>query len=220
MKVIIINGSPRKSGNTAQLCLAFENGVKSVIRDCKITHVCLNDLNFKGCQSCFACKLKDGRSYGVCAINDDLKPVLEDVVTADCIVVASPVYLMDVSGVTKVFLERLCFSLGSYEKGYRSLAPKKVPTVSLYTMNTTESFSPIHAMDNVDSFLSHIFSTPTKRICAYNTYQFRDYSRYVVEVFDEEEKSCYRDSHWHDDTDTAYSAGRDMAAEFLNSHGG
>lgn len=214
MKVVIINGSPRKDGNTAQVCAAFENGIRFSNPHCKIAHVYLNDLSFKGCQSCFACKLRNGRSYGMCAVNDDLKSVLEEVITADCIVVASPVYLMDVSSATKAFLERLCFSLGSYEQGYRSLAPKNIRVASIYTMNTTEANAPVNAMDNVDMFLTHIFSKP-QRVCAYNTYQFKDYSRYVVEVFDEAEKALYREMHREDELTKAYEAGRDIASDIM-----
>jgi len=39
----------------------------------------LYDLNFKGCMSCFACKTKGGKSYGKCAIKDDLAPILKKV---------------------------------------------------------------------------------------------------------------------------------------------
>ncbi len=65
---------------------------------------------------------------------------------------------MDVNSSAKAFLERLCFSLGSYEVGYRSLATKKALVVTIYTMNTNKKFAPVKAMNNVDMFLGHIFS--------------------------------------------------------------
>ena len=52
----------------------------------------LYDYNYKGCISCFACKLKDGKSHGRCAVNDDLKPILDKVHDADAIILGSPIY--------------------------------------------------------------------------------------------------------------------------------
>lgn len=214
MKVIIVNGSPRMNGNTAILCKAFQSGVMSVYPDSKVSIHNLNALAFKGCQSCFSCKLKDGKSYGRCVINDQLKPILAEILSVDCLVVASPIYLMDVTSSTKAFLERLCFSLGSYEQGYKSLAPKRLKVVTIYTMNTTPEFQPLSSMENIDMFLGHIFSSP-ERLCSYNTYQFIDYSKYVVEVFDEKEKTLYRKRNFHKDVDTSYNLGKKIAQQQL-----
>ena len=209
-KVVIVNVSPRKNGNTAALCDAFQDGVQSVAESAEVFRFDLNDYSFKGCQSCFSCKLKNGNGYGRCSLKDDLSRILEEISDADCLVVASPIYLMDVSAASKAFLERLCFSLATYESGYRSLASEKTDVVTIYTMNTTSDYSPVHAMDNIDMFLGHVFMKP-QRICAYNTYQFRDYSKYVVEVFSEEAKRAYREKHWAEDVNRAYSLAREIA---------
>lgn len=214
MKIIVINSSPRKNGNTAKLCDAFCKGVVATGKKPDITIVLLNELNFKGCQSCFACKLRGSKQYGRCSLNDELTPVLTAVSEADCIVVASPIYLMDVSSSAKAFLERLCFSLGSYEAGYRSLATKKVNVVTIYTMNTTKEFAPVKAMDNVDMFLGHIFSLP-QRLCSYDTYQFSDYAKYVVDVFNEAKKAKQRDTEFPKDLQKAYTLGSDIANHLL-----
>ena len=65
------------------------------------------------------------------------------------------------------------------------------------------------ALDNTDFFLGHIFSPP-KRICAYNTYQFSDYSKYMVEVFSEVEKAAYRDSHFFNDINKTFNLGKEI----------
>lgn len=214
MKIVILNSSPRRNGNTSKLCDAFCEGVMAAATDPDISIIYLNGLNFKGCQSCFACKLRGSKQYGKCSLNDDLTPILDAVSTADCIVVASPIYLMDVNSCAKAFLERLCFSLGSYEAGYRSLATKKAEIVTIYIMNTTEEFAPVRAMDNVDMFLGHIFSTP-HRLCSYDTYQFSDYSKYVVDVFDESEKAKQRENGFPKDLEKAYALGTDIAHRLL-----
>ena len=214
MKIVIINSSPRKNGNTAKLCAAFCKGVMATGKKPDITTVFLNELSFKGCQSCFACKLRGSKQYGRCSLNDDLDPILKAVCEADCIVIASPIYLMDVNSSAKAFLERLCFSLGSYEVGYRSLAMKKVHVVTIYTMNTKKEFAPIKAMDNVDMFLGHIFSPP-QRLCSYDTYQFSDYAKYVVDVFNEAEKAKQRETEFPKDLQKAYTLGADIANHLL-----
>ena len=73
-------------------------------------------------------------------------------------------------------------------------------------MNTPKEFQPTSAMENVERFLGHIFSQP-HRVCLYNTYQFSDYSKYVVEVFDEKDKSSYRENMLSKELNEAFLLG-------------
>ncbi len=75
MKVIAFNGSPRKTWNTAMLLEEALEGAASQGAETELFH--LYDLNFKGCKSCFGCKIKDGKSYGKCIVKDDLVPILK-----------------------------------------------------------------------------------------------------------------------------------------------
>jgi len=59
MKAIAVNGSPRKTWNTAQLLKKALEGAAGAGAETKIIH--LYDLNFKGCTSCFACKRKNSK---------------------------------------------------------------------------------------------------------------------------------------------------------------
>jgi multimeric flavodoxin WrbA len=61
-RVIAINGSPRKNGNTAILLQKALDGAASVGAETEIVH--LVDLNYKGCTSCFACKRKGAQLAG------------------------------------------------------------------------------------------------------------------------------------------------------------
>ena len=81
MKVTAINGSPRKSWNTATLLKKALKGAASQGAETELIH--LYDLTFTGCTSCFACKTKGGKSYGRCAVKDGLAPVLKKVGAAD-----------------------------------------------------------------------------------------------------------------------------------------
>ena len=62
MKVIAINGSPRKNWNTAKLLENALEGAKNKGADTELIH--LYDLQYKGCRSCLVCKRKNTKSYG------------------------------------------------------------------------------------------------------------------------------------------------------------
>src|SRR5512139_556287 len=91
VKIIAINGSPRKQWNTAKMLEKAIEGAASQGAETHLIH--LYDLEFKGCISCFACKTKDGESYGKCAVKDDLTPVYAEIKEADAIILGSPIYL-------------------------------------------------------------------------------------------------------------------------------
>ena len=77
MKVIVLNVSPRTNFNTAQLLKQAQKGAESV--GAEVEYYDLLKINYKGCMSCFACKLKGSKTNGLCAIRDDLRPILEKV---------------------------------------------------------------------------------------------------------------------------------------------
>ena len=62
MKLLAINGSPRKTWNTATLLQKAVEGAASQDAEAEMVH--LYDLNFSGCVSCFACKTIGRESYG------------------------------------------------------------------------------------------------------------------------------------------------------------
>lgn len=84
MKLMAINGSPRKNKNTATLLKKALEGVASQGTETELIH--LYDQTYKGCVSCFACKLRNGISYGKCALKDDLTPIFEKAANADAII--------------------------------------------------------------------------------------------------------------------------------------
>jgi multimeric flavodoxin WrbA len=114
MKVLAINGSPRKKWNTATLLEHALAGAQSKGAETELVH--LYDLDFKGCTSCFACKLKGGKSYGKCAVRDGLAPVLEKIVDVDALILGSPIYFGNVTGMMRCFMERLLFPYLTYSR--------------------------------------------------------------------------------------------------------
>ena len=112
IRAMFFNGSPRKNKNTADMLQSAMRGAEAAGAETELVH--LYDIDFKGCKSCFACKLKNSKCNGICAINDDLRPVLERARLADVIVLGSPVYYSYPTGVIRAFMERLMFPIGTY----------------------------------------------------------------------------------------------------------
>jgi len=107
MKIVGINGSPRKNGNTQALLKVTMDSSK--IEDKKLIH--LVDYNILPCNGCSVCwKTKK------CPIDDDLEKVLSELIDADAIVIGSPAYYGTVSAQIKAFIDRSGELLGS--RGY------------------------------------------------------------------------------------------------------
>ena len=81
--ILALNGSPRIKGNTATMLNSALEGAASVGAETKLIQ--LYSLSYRGCMSCFSCKLKKGR-HGHCAMQDELSPVLEMMEQADAII--------------------------------------------------------------------------------------------------------------------------------------
>jgi multimeric flavodoxin WrbA len=214
MKVLAINGSPRKTWNTATLLKKALKGAASWGADTELIH--LYDLKFTGCTSCFACKLRGGKSYGRCAVKDGLRPILKKVEAADALILGSPIYFGDVSGEMRSFLERLLFPYFTYTDPPQSLFPKKIPTAFIYTMNISEELMREWGyqwfFDNHQRLLQIIFGA-SELLCSFDTYQFKDYSKVVVERFDPEKKAKRRQEVFPQDCEQALALGRSLARQ-------
>lgn len=118
MKILAINGSPRRKGNTSTILRAVLKGAESA--GAETTEVILHDLNMKGCMGCFSCREK----HGVCAQKDDLSPYLEALKTCHGLIVGCPIYMYRISGQMKLFVDR-SYSLYAPKEGggYNSAVP-------------------------------------------------------------------------------------------------
>ena len=86
-KIVILNGSPRKSGNTAALAKAFAQGAEGAGNT--VTEFFLGGMDIHGCKGCFG-----GHSSRECPCvqKDDMAEIREKMLAADVIVLASPIY--------------------------------------------------------------------------------------------------------------------------------
>ena len=92
--------------NTAAMAEAFAEGARE--GGAEVHTFRLYDIDYKGCMSCMACKVK-GRASNVCKFKDALTPILEEIAQADGLVLGSPNYFGDITGQMRAFLERLAF---------------------------------------------------------------------------------------------------------------
>ena len=106
----------------------------------------LYDLDFKGYTSCFECKLKGGKSYGKCAMNDGLTPILEKLPKTDAFLLGSPIYFGTVTGEMHSFLERLLFQYLVYSRPAGRLSGRRLTWAPAWPMrpNKRHLFRPEH----------------------------------------------------------------------------
>jgi multimeric flavodoxin WrbA len=102
-QIVAIYGSPRRRGNTATLLNhavrgAFDTGAQ-------VNEITLRDLKMSPCLEIYACK-KEGR----CAIKDDFHNVVDQILSADGLILASPIFFYTVTAHTKILMDR-CQSL-------------------------------------------------------------------------------------------------------------
>lgn len=99
-RVLIIESSPRKGGNSNLLCDEFARGANESGNEIK--RIALRDKEIQFCKACYAC-FKTGR----CVQKDDMEEILNEFQAADVVVLASPVYFRTVNGQMKTMIDRL-----------------------------------------------------------------------------------------------------------------
>jgi multimeric flavodoxin WrbA len=215
MKVIGINGSPRKQWNTATLLEKALEGAASRGARTEVVH--LYDLEYQGCRSCFGCKAKGTKSYGKCAMTDGLTPVLDRVLQADALVLASPIYFWAITGEMKSFLERLMFPYYRYvkpEDPSQTLFPRAIRTGFIYTMGAAEErmreFGYDKAIELNQMFLGRVFGA-SEAMVSCDTCHVSDYSRIDEGRFDPAAKAAHKERQFPLDCRQAVAMGARMA---------
>lgn len=98
-KVLILSGSPRKGGNSDILCDEFAKGARESRHEVEKIRVAEKNIGY--CVGCYACK-----NSGECAIKDDMSEVLQKMIDADVLVLASPVYFYSIDAQLKAVIDR------------------------------------------------------------------------------------------------------------------
>jgi multimeric flavodoxin WrbA len=101
-KVLVISASPRMSGNSDLLCDQFVKGAQE--SGLQTEKIFLKEKRINYCTGCGFCS---DRKKG-CSQKDDMAEILQKIVEADVIVMATPVYFYTMSGQMKTFIDRCC----------------------------------------------------------------------------------------------------------------
>ena len=116
-KIIVLNGSPRKNGNTSALVKAFREGAESAGHS--VTEFWLEGMKINGCRGCCA----GGKNpESPCVQKDDMEKIYPAYKEADVVVLASPLYYWTISGQLKCAFDRL-FAVAECDPGYTN--PRK-----------------------------------------------------------------------------------------------
>ena len=179
MNIIAFNGSPRKDGATATLLHKALEGAAS--QGAKTEFVQLSQLDMKGCQACFSCKKRGGKSYGRCVQKDGMTPLYDKMEHADAVFLGTPIYFGTVSSGTKAFIERL-FPYFTY-KDYSSLFPKKIPVGFICTLGAGEQDEKLfHPHLQFNQMILSMLLGPAELLVSTDTLHVEDYSTIVADA--------------------------------------
>ena len=101
MKILVLNGSPTKDGNTAALVNAFKEGAESKGHNVTVLNVAHKKVN-----GCMACEYCHGAGNGKCVQKDDMQEIYPYLMEADMITFASPIYYFTMSAQLEAVIHR------------------------------------------------------------------------------------------------------------------
>jgi len=99
-KIVVLSGSPRKNGNSELLCDQFIRGATEAGNQVEKIFVCDKRINY--CTACDACQVNGGK----CVQKDDMAEILDKMISADVIVMATPVYFYTMNAQIKTVIDR------------------------------------------------------------------------------------------------------------------
>lgn len=106
MKILAIMGSPKGKGKTWQLTRQVEEHMQSADPAVEFEYIFLKDVNLQTCRGCFAC-LSKGEQF--CSLQDERAALQAKMDAADGVIFASPVYVYNVTGLMKNFIDRFAY---------------------------------------------------------------------------------------------------------------
>lgn len=116
MKIIVLDGSHKKTGMTLKLVSRFIDGIKSIKPETEIKSFDLLDSKIAFCLGCGKCVKDKDPLNAKCSLSDDVDEIKKEALEADILVFASPIYEYCVSSAMKRFLER-CLTLVTFKFG-------------------------------------------------------------------------------------------------------
>ncbi len=209
MKTVVINASPRRKWNTAQIMKEAAKGAESA--GAEVEYVDLYKLDLHGCMSCLICKQAD-QERCKCYWKDELSPLIEKILDADTLLIGSPIYFNEPTSHYRALMERLIFCILSYD-GFGSYYDGKVNVGLFFTMNAPEDFYETMMEKYLESS-SQVFKMLNGEVKIYpvfNTLQVNDYSKYAMGAFDEDAKKENHEKQFPVDLKRAFEIGAELS---------
>lgn len=207
MKVMAINGSPRKGWNTHMLLEKALEGAAS--KGAETQMVNLYDLDYKGCIGCLGCKLKGGLA-GRCIKKDALSPVLDSADECDALILGSPIYIGEVTGELRSFYERLTFQYISYDQMGGVVFKRRIKTAFFFTTNGPEDMYDkvgyTRLFSDYAKFMNRMFGE-CRVLTSSETLQTDDYDKYHMAMFDVPARRQRRETVFPEDCRKAFEIG-------------
>ena len=183
MQILILMGSPRLNGNTAELCKPFIARLEEL--DAKTVYIPVEEKNISPCRACYACQNISGE-YG-CVQQDDMQEIVREILAADCIVLATPIYSWYCPAKLKAVLDRHYGLNKYYGSAEGSLwEGKKVALITTHGYEGDYATSP--------------FETGVERLCAHSKLEYIG----MYSVQDEDDIASFQ-------TESAVKGARDFA---------
>ncbi|MFX0107739.1 MAG: flavodoxin family protein [Candidatus Hodarchaeota archaeon] len=148
-KILILNGSARRKGNTRFLINQLSNVLEQNGIESRILH--LHKLNIKHCRGCFWCY--KGFPLRCVQDDDDMNETYPKITEADIIVFASPIYWFNYSGQLKLFIDRL---VALHVKGGHKLDRKRFAAIFVYGDTNVEESGVQHAINSIKHLIRYM----------------------------------------------------------------
>ncbi len=171
-KIIAVNAGPRMGWNTETLITEASKGAESAGAEVKRYDLFRLD-KYTGCISCFGCKKEKFKGHCIC--RDGLTSVLDDIRTADGLIIGSPNYLGELTASFRALYERLVFQNLTYSMDPMCCNENMIPVLLIMTSNAPE-YGYQTLLQNYQQTMSR-FVGPTKVFVSGDTLQLKDYSK-------------------------------------------
>jgi len=171
-RIIAVNAGPRIGWNTETLIAEASKGAQSAGAEVKRYDLFRLE-RYTGCISCFGCKKE--RFKGHCICRDGLTPVLDDIRTADGLIIGSPNYLGELTASFRALYERLIFQNLTYSMDPMCCNENMIPVLLIMTSNAPD-YGYQALLQNYQQTMSR-FVGPTRVLVSGDTQQLKDYSK-------------------------------------------
>lgn len=171
-KIIAVNAGPRMGWNTETLITEASKGAESAGAEVK-RYDLFHLEKYTGCISCFGCKKEKFKGHCIC--RDGLTSVLDDIRTADGLIIGSPNYLGELTASFRALYERLVFQNLTYSMDPMCCNENMIPVLLIMTSNAPE-YGYQTLLQNYQQTMSR-FVGPTKVFVSGDTLQLKDYSK-------------------------------------------